>query len=54
MDAGNSSSVAEDHLGQNPSFESIKTVIKSNMLKYGLQKKLLSITLAESNAEKSK
>jgi len=43
----------EDHLGPNPSFESIKTVIKSNLLKYGLQKKLLSVTLAESQAERS-
>mgnify|MGYP006099772095 CR=1 FL=1 len=40
-----------DHLSHNPSFESIKTVVKSNVLKFTLQKKQLSIILAQAKSE---
>lgn len=44
---------SQDHMSANPSIESIKTIVKSNFLKFGLQKKLLSIILDESSNEKN-
>jgi hypothetical protein len=41
-----------DHLSANPALESIRTVVKSNLLKFGLQKKLLSNILEEAAREK--
>ena len=40
-----------DFLSQSPSLESIKTVVKSNVLKFELQKKLLSIILDEASTD---
>lgn len=51
--SGELDSRAQDHLGPSPSLESIKTVVKSNLLKFSLQKKLLSIVLDESASEKN-
>jgi uncharacterized protein YxeA len=42
-----------DHLSQAPELESIKTVVKSNLLKFSLQKKLLSIVLDEAACDKN-
>ena len=41
-------SVSQVHMTSSPSLESIKTVVKSNFLKFDLEKKLLSIILDES------
>ena len=42
-----------DHLSANPELASIKTVVKSNLLKFSLQKKLLSIVLDEAASDKN-
>ena len=44
-------SVSQEHMTASPSLESIKTVVKSNFLKFDLQKRLLSIILDESQIE---
>jgi hypothetical protein len=44
---------AHDHLGASPPLESVKTLVKSNLLKFTLQKKLLSIVLDEAATEKN-
>jgi len=51
--SGDSLARAQDHLGASPSLESIKTLVKSNLLKFSLQKKLLSIVLDEAAGEKN-
>ena len=40
-----------DHLSKSPSLESIQTVVKSNLLKFNMQKKLLSTILGEAAVE---
>jgi hypothetical protein len=47
VDTVNIDPQGKEHFCQNPSLESIKTVIKSNLLKFNLQKKLFSIHLEE-------
>ena len=44
---------AHDHLCPTAPLESIKTIVKSNLLKFSLQKKLLSIVLDEAGGEKN-
>ena len=43
---------SQDHLSKSPSLDSIKIVVKSNLLKFNLQKKMLSSILGEAAREK--